>query len=343
MKRRRDLSDDDVITPTGDPAFHVPLVKRYKDDALSRGEEMRMCMHTHLIRAFEVFAVLAAAAHTPSHTVSANTVASTTEGGNESDESIVSEDDETFVHGILGLDNNFDADCNHVDKVSDAYSESPVSFAQLDSGATKSVSSRSDLFSYIRLTPDAQIRVADGRELGGIIGEGPLGDSSGLPGTRAIYASDIEGTLLSQVQLVKENNLSFVHTPDVCFMQQYTPGRCPICHPNCTRRNLLVRDSKIFVPLLNTVPEHDPAYKFGKSPDKSPATADLRLVSPAAKSQPMEAETHGDSGCTDGAHDWDTLPLPRELFPPDKPGTAAAATSSAPAHSGSTTNSESPY
>ena len=342
MKRRRDLSDDDVITPTGDPAFHVPLVKRYKDDALSRGEEMRMCMHTHLIRAFEVFAVLAAAAHTPSHTVSANTVASTTEGSNESDESVVSEDDDTFVKGLLGLDNNFDADCNHVDKVSDEYSESPVSFAQLDSGATKSVSSRSDLFSHIRLTPDARIRVADGRELGGIIGEGPLGDSSGLPGTRAIYASDIEGTLLSQVQLVKENNLSFVHTPDVCFMQQYTPGRCPICHPNCTRRNLLVRDSKIFVPLLNTVPEHDPAYKFGKSPDKSPATADLRLVSPAAKSQPMEAETHGDSGCTDGAHDWDTLPLPRELFPPDKPGTAAAATPSAPAHSGSTTNSESP-
>jgi hypothetical protein len=34
-----------------------------------------------------------------------------------------------------------------------------------------------------------------------------LGDSSGLPGTRAIYASDIEGTLLSQVQLVQEKLL----------------------------------------------------------------------------------------------------------------------------------------
>jgi hypothetical protein len=165
MKRRRDLSDDDVVTPTNDPAFHVPLVKRYKDDAISRGEDMRMCVHAHLICAFEIFAVLAVATHTHSHTVSENTVASTTESSNDSNESVVSEDDETFVNGLLGLDTNFD----HVDKVSDEYSASPVSFAQLDSGATKSVSSCSDLFSYIRLTPDVRIRVADGRELGGVI------------------------------------------------------------------------------------------------------------------------------------------------------------------------------
>jgi hypothetical protein len=48
----------------------------------------------------------------------------------------------------------------------------------------------------------------------------------------------------------------FSHTPDECFMQQYTSGQCPICHPHPARRHLLVKDSKIFVPLLDTVPEH---------------------------------------------------------------------------------------
>ena len=56
-----------------------------------------------------------------------------------------------------------------------------MSLAQLDSSATKSISSRPDLFSHILPTPDARVRVADGRELGGIIGEGPLKQQIRVP------------------------------------------------------------------------------------------------------------------------------------------------------------------
>ena len=51
-------------------------------------------MHAHLIRAFEVFAVLAVAAHTHTRAVSENTVASTTESSNDRDESV---DDRSFI------------------------------------------------------------------------------------------------------------------------------------------------------------------------------------------------------------------------------------------------------
>jgi hypothetical protein len=92
-----------------------------------------------------------------------------------------SDEEKTFVLEMLGLDKSSDEDCDLVvNKVSDQYSASPPSFAQLDSGATKSISPRPDLFSYILLTPDTRIRVANGRELGGVIGEGPLGTNTGL-------------------------------------------------------------------------------------------------------------------------------------------------------------------
>ena len=47
-------------------------------------------------------------------------------------------------------------------------------------------------------------------------------------------------------------------------MQQHIPGQRPVCHPHLTRRNLLVKDSKIFVPILAAVPEHheDTVHKF---------------------------------------------------------------------------------
>ena len=66
MKRLRDLAADDVRTPTTDGSFHIPLAKRYKEDASSRLDEMRMCVHAHILRALEVFSVIAttAALHT---------------------------------------------------------------------------------------------------------------------------------------------------------------------------------------------------------------------------------------------------------------------------------------
>ena len=61
-----------------------------------------------------------------------------------------SDEEKTFVLEMLGLDKSSDEDCDLVvNKVSDQYSASPPSFAQLDSGATKSISPRPDLFSYI--------------------------------------------------------------------------------------------------------------------------------------------------------------------------------------------------
>ena len=95
---------------------------------------------------------------------------------------------------------------------------------------TKSISSSSDLFPHMHPTLDAFIRVADGRELGEDLGEGPLNRKSGFPGTRAIYMP-----LTYRV-------LSFVYTPDTCFMQPYTPGQCPICKPHPARLELLVKD-----------------------------------------------------------------------------------------------------
>jgi hypothetical protein len=357
MKRVRDLAADDVRTPTTDGSFHVPLAKRYKEDASSRRHEMRMCMHAHILRALEVFSVIATTAalrtNTPAsaaaeeHLTDSNAADGSKDGRDDSDEEKTfddSDEEKTFVLGLLGLDTGSDEEYDlTVNKLSNQYSASPSSFAQLDSGATKSISSCPDLFSYILLTPDTRIRVADGHELSGVIGEGPLGTNTGpgLAGTNAIYASNIEGTLLSQVQLVQENNFSFVHTPDECFMQQYTSGQCPICHPHPARRHLLVKESKIFVPLLDTVPEHA-AQKFGKfssiSTVGSGTSTNGRLLSNKAHqrcSLPLARELFPDKLVTTSIHTpseevpaADTVPPTRELFLPagDNSVTIAAQT-----------------
>jgi hypothetical protein len=177
MKRVRDLTVDDALTPTTDTHFHVPLSKRYRGDALGRRDEMRSCVHAHIVRALEVFSALAtsAALHTdiPASTA---TVRSPTDSDGTGD----SDEEKVFVLEMLGLDTSSDEeqpdkDCAPViNTISDQYSTSPPSFAQLDSGATKSISSCPNLFSYILLTPDTRIRVVDDHELSGVIGEGPL-------------------------------------------------------------------------------------------------------------------------------------------------------------------------
>jgi hypothetical protein len=63
-----------------------------------------------------------------------------------------SDEEKAFVLEMPGLDTSSDEDCDLVvNKVSHQYSASPPSFDQLDSGTTKSISSRPDLFSYIWL------------------------------------------------------------------------------------------------------------------------------------------------------------------------------------------------
>ena len=326
MKRLRDLAADDVRTPSTNGSFHIPLAKRYRGDAPTRRDEMRMCVHAHILRALEVFSVIATTA-----TLHTDTPASAAAEERLADSSIADESDEeqAFVLGLLGLDTNSDEEYDlTVNKLSNQYSASLPSLAQLDSGATKSISSCPNLFQYILLTPDTRIKVADGHELGGVIGEGPLGDSTGpgLAGTNAIYASNIEGTLLSQVQLVKENNFSFVHTPKECFMQPHTSGLCPICCPHPARRQLLVKDSKIFVPLLDAVPELA-AKKFGKfasiSTVKPSPTDDVRneilqgstplsvapTLAPSRRSSTLAPSRRSSVGQSR------SLPLARELFP----------------------------
>jgi hypothetical protein len=77
---------------------------------------------------------------------------------------------------------DFDDDCDTVNEVSTPYSVSPSpTFAQLDGGATKSISFCSELFPHIHPSPDARVRVADGRELGEDLGEGSLNRKSGFP------------------------------------------------------------------------------------------------------------------------------------------------------------------
>jgi hypothetical protein len=136
-----------------------------------------MCVHAHILRALEVFSVIATTA-----TLHTDTPASAAAEERLADSSIADESDEeqAFVLGLLGLDTNSDEEYDlTVNKLSNQYSASLPSLAQLDSGATKSISSCPNLFQYILLTPDTRIKVADGHELGGVIGEGPLGDSTG--------------------------------------------------------------------------------------------------------------------------------------------------------------------
>ncbi len=376
MRRKRDLGPHDVLAATTDAEFHVPLQKRFRHDASSRREEMTMCMHAHIIRALDVLSALSEATHMSRAVVAcardtpgaasdtASTCAEVAQAcvrdthGAASDtastcaevaqaESETESDDDAWFYSLLGLgdscDDSSDVNVQSISKDTCPYS----SLAQLDGGATKSISSRSDLFSHIDPTPGARVRVADGRALGGSIGEGPLNAKSGFPGTRAIYASEIQGTLLSQTQLVRESNLSFVHTPDACFMQQHIPGKCPICHPHLTRRNLLVKDSKIFVPILAAVPEHHDAaaHKFwndGNSSDVKELTFDS-VVNPTAGvvqtgrrdacgqvGTQCGARTHIGTQAGDRPHDvacslaQDELPSPRELFPGAKQALAPA-------------------
>jgi hypothetical protein len=123
--------------------------------------------------------------------------------------------------------------------------------------------------------------------------------------------------LLSQVQLVKENNFSFVHTPRECFMQPHTSGQCPICHPHPARRQLLVKDSKIFVPLLGAVPEHT-AEKFGKLASMSTVcfspTDNGRHANSSEIPSGVEAPTLASSRRSSVGQRC-SLPLARELFP----------------------------
>jgi hypothetical protein len=127
--------------------------------------------------------------------------------------------------------------------------------------------------------------------------------------------------LLSQVQLVKENNFSFVHTPKECFMQPHTSGQCPICRPHPARRQLLVKDSKIFVPLLDAVPELA-AKKFGKFASISTVgpspTDDVRHANSSEilqGSTPLSVAPTLAPSRRSSVGQRRSLPLARELFP----------------------------
>jgi hypothetical protein len=167
MKRLRDLAPDDVRSSTTNGSFHIPLAKRYKEDAFTRREEMRMCVHAHILRALEVFSVIATSAALHTNTPASEALLCDSNTADDSD----SDEERAFVLGLLGLDTDSDEDDNTltVNKLSNRYSASPPSLAQLDSGATKSISSCPNLFKYILLTPDTRIRVADGHELSGVI------------------------------------------------------------------------------------------------------------------------------------------------------------------------------
>ena len=140
----------------------------------------------------------------------------------------------------------------------------PRSFAQIDTGATHTVSSRIDIFHPPSLEPSSTVvQVADGRDIGGTVLNGVLNQTSGFNGLKGLYASNIQGTLISQPQAVREQHLAFVHTPDACFAQPYTPGKCPICTPDPRRTPFIVQDSKILLPLP---PPHVDKHGFFGNP-----------------------------------------------------------------------------
>jgi hypothetical protein len=114
MKRLRDLAADDVRTPTTNGSFHIPLAKRYRGDAPTRRDEMRMCVHAHILRALEVFSVIATTA-----TLHTDTPASAAAEERLADSSIADESDEeqAFVLGLLGLDTNSDEEYDLTERV----------------------------------------------------------------------------------------------------------------------------------------------------------------------------------------------------------------------------------
>ena len=274
MKRKLDLRAKDVLLGVDDPAFQVP--KRRQPGEWTRQNEVNRLVHRHLLGAFDTLAAIQevacewpAAADTKLETLAI-----------DSDIPAFTEHDSESVRAILGINTNANCESGNEsdsaseslrailglsddDSDSEASASSPSfsvsnkhdshyseSFAQIDTGATKTVSSRTDLFHPNSLSPtQTRVQVADGRDIGGTVHSGTLNPSSGFGGLAALCASHIQGTLISQPQAVREQNLAFVHTPDACFAQPFVKGQCPICTPTPGRIPFIVRDSKILLPL----------------------------------------------------------------------------------------------
>ena len=123
--------------------------------------------------------------------------------------------------------------------------------AQLDSGATRVVTNDPSLVSDP--TPClTTIRLADGKALHGQALCGLLNaHTHGIPWPRVptIVHPKLEGTLLSQPQLVSSGGLDFVHSSHFgCFAQPRT-GQCPICVPHPERISMHATDTSVTVPL----------------------------------------------------------------------------------------------
>ena len=284
MKRKGDMDADERPLRTDELAFKVPKF-RHKNE-ITRHNEFSTLVHCHLARAFDVLAAIqevAAEGGTDSMRVPMRVPPDWpgeppdpfvfTETDSASDRQMIgipdgdgespSDGDGESLRQTLGISDGSDAsDSEDVmaskastvptlfsapNKLDHYYSES---FAQIDTGATKTVSSRLDIFHPHSLLPtQTRIQVADGRDIGGVVHSGTLRPNSGFSGLKALYADKIKGTLISQPQAVREQNLAFIHTPNECFAQPFTPGTCPICAPTPGRIHFLVRNSKILLPL----------------------------------------------------------------------------------------------
>ena len=131
------------------------------------------------------------------------------------------------------------------------YSLSTTKVAQLDSGATRVVTNDPSLVS--NPTPcHTTIRLADGKTLQGQALCGLLNAHTrgvAWPRVPTIVHPNLDGTLLSQPQMVSSGGLDFVHSASFgCFAQPHT-GQCPICVPHPARISMDTTDTSITFPL----------------------------------------------------------------------------------------------
>ena len=262
MLTKGEMAEGDKIIPPGQDDFKVP-----RHGADTRLHETKRRFHAHLATAFDALhACLETAIGThntdrepqPEPVPVAATTEDTDVSFTETESENLCEDDACVsLHALLGITNSPMEDLmssDSEDSIFSVFNKSPLfyprSFAQIDTGATHTVSSRIDIFHPPSLEPSSTVvQVADGRDIGGTVLNGVLNQTSGFNGLKGLYASNIQGTLISQPQAVREQHLAFVHTPDACFAQPYTPGKCPICTPDPRRTPFIVQDSKILLPL----------------------------------------------------------------------------------------------